>query len=67
MFDPATKTQGGFRYQGRRKAAKISDEVRAAMARENRALINEFLERKEITVCKPGFAIGARPSEYEFL
>lgn len=65
MYEAGSKGNGGFRYLGRRKAPKLSDQERTADAIRSRALIDEFIANKGVTVCKPGFAVGARPSQYE--
>jgi hypothetical protein len=65
MYEASSKSAGGFRFLGRRKAPKLSDQERAADARLSRDLIEDFIARKGVTVCKPGFAVGSRPSQYE--
>lgn len=66
MYQAGSKSAGGFRYLGRRKGPKLSDQERVADVKRSQTLIDEFIARKGVTVCKPGFAVGSRPSQYEF-
>ena len=66
MYEARSKTSGGFRYLGRRKGPKLTDQERVADAKRSRTLIDEFIAQRGVTVCKPGFAVGSRPSQYEF-
>ncbi|MGY3581852.1 hypothetical protein ACVIGB_000077 [Bradyrhizobium sp. USDA 4341] len=61
----SSKGTSGFRFQGRRRGPKLTDQERAADATRSRVLIDEFIARKGVTICKPGFAVGSRPSQYE--